>query len=232
MIASRMLRKNELSYLEKITMKPKHYPCFLFKSLRLNIELFNEIVMSKFFGFDKRFNVHESLKYYVHSYHDKQGTNPRLVVRTSGFEFHNENGPALQVFHDNGELALQCFFENGVLHNNHGTPALVEYDNSGRVLRKEYYVHGARYRNLDPAIVTWNYTMNTMTEYWYKNNTLHSDFDPAVIVTDLTTNKVIKRTYAVKGNILSEEAFIALPHVKREHYSRKQTIGNKKFTLV
>lgn len=54
-------------------------------------------------------------------------------------------GPALTMWHDNGQLWVQAWLVEGIPHRDDG-PSKLRYSESGKLLEEEYFIHGVIHR--------------------------------------------------------------------------------------
>lgn len=106
-------------------------------------------------------------------------------------KYHNEEGPALIRYFDNGKPELVEYYKHGELYREHG-PALTEYYENGQMRRKEWVIglfrteetnyQQKKYHNIfGPAIEIYFNNGKVDQEYWYRNGKLYREDGPSVI---------------------------------------------------
>ena len=61
--------------------------------------------------------------------------------RNNNTQLHNEQGPALERWYENGQLQCQSYFINGQRHNEQG-PAFELWYKNGKLCLQEYWIEG------------------------------------------------------------------------------------------
>ena len=124
-------------------------------------------------------------------------------------DLHNEDGPALIRYDEEGKISLVEFYEHGELSRtplpgNESKPSKYQFEEDGRL--EWYYQKGKLYRSFDgkqkPSLIQY-FDNNTISqEAYYFNDMLHRKDGPAVI------------EYYPDGKIKSEEYWLEGEKIK------------------
>ena len=95
------------------------------------------------------------------------GYSIELRWKNKNNELHNENGPAIVKYYQNGNLLNKQWLINDKFHNENG-PAVIGYHENGNVKYKSWYVND-KLHNDSPAIVWYNENGNVSYQEYWKN---------------------------------------------------------------
>lgn len=95
-------------------------------------------------------------------------------------KLHNEKGPAIIRFDNNGKLEVKCWRKHGFSYRNDGGPTKIQYGENSRVeswqdSNKNYHREGGK-----PAIITYAFD-KIIQEEWRISDSLHRLDGPAYI---------------------------------------------------
>lgn len=102
-------------------------------------------------------------------------TAEQKTVNTVKTEYHRIDGPALISFYENGDISLQEWYENGLLHRLDG-PASVYTDVDNNTVEL-WMVNGRRHRVGGPAVIINK--KNYYSEEWFEHGIIHRLDGPA-----------------------------------------------------
>ena len=68
----------------------------------------------------------------------------RLAFRNDKGQLHNENGPSLIRWNQNGQKRCEIYYLNGKCHNENGPAYMAWYEN-GKKYEEEYWLNGKHY---------------------------------------------------------------------------------------
>jgi len=79
---------------------------------------------------------------------------------------HNESGPAIRLWNENGQLWREEYWLNGELHNAAG-PAYREWHENGQLAAESYWLNGEFHNSAGPAYRYWHENgVLEREEYW------------------------------------------------------------------
>lgn len=111
-----------------------------------------------------------------------------IFYMNDAFHFHNDNGPAIVEYYEDGTLSSEYWYINGKKHNNNG-PAEIWYSSDGSVQKKAWYINGYEQRENHPTCIWYFSSGIVRAEYWRYHGNMHRIDGPAEI------------TYNEKGQI-------------------------------
>ena len=111
--------------------------------------------------------------------------------KTSSGDFHRERGPAYIRYSNSGKIVRKEWWVNGQRHRE-SDPAILEYTESGIITGRRYYVNGKRHRTDGPACVGFYKSGKIEYVSWWLNGKRHRTNGPATI--DFNKRKRIKDT--------------------------------------
>ena len=92
--------------------------------------------------------------------------------RNNNTQLHNEQGPALEYWYENGQLRDQEYYINGQRHNERG-PAYQRWHDNGQLWKQEYCINGQLHNEQGPAYQLWHKDGQLwFQEYWIEGNKL------------------------------------------------------------
>ena len=112
--------------------------------------------------------------------HYPNGNIKRVEVRNKYSECHNDNGPAYQAWHKNGQECHREYHVNGKCHNE-DRPAIQRWHENGQEEFRSYWINDKFHNDNGPAY-----------QEWYPNG------------------KEFRRVYYLNGEKLTEEEFYKL----------------------
>ena len=107
--------------------------------------------------------------------HFENGNIKSIAIKNERGYFHNTEGPAYQLWHNNGQEVYRVHYVNGKVHSTEG-PSVQEWYDNGQEMCRAYYVNGKAHNTEGPYL-----------QWWYKNGQEES------------------RMYCIKGMFLSKE---------------------------
>ena len=111
-----------------------------------------------------------------------------IFYMDDAFHFHNDNGPAVVEYYEDGTLSSEYWYINGKKHNDNG-PAEIWYSSDGSVQKKVWYINGYEQRENHPTCIWYFSSGIVRAEYWRYHGNVHRIDGPAEI------------TYNEKGQI-------------------------------
>ena len=91
-----------------------------------------------------------------------------LQWKNENGKLHNENGPAVIGYNENGNISYKLWYINGKLHNDNG-PARIAYYKNGNVKYKEWYVNDKCHNDNGPAYIRYYKNGNITEQQYWKN---------------------------------------------------------------
>ena len=89
-----------------------------------------------------------------------------LTWKNENGQLHNENGPAVIGYNENGNVSYKSWYINGKYHNENG-PAVIRYYENGNVECKNWCVNGKYHNENGPAFIAYDENGNiTKQQYW------------------------------------------------------------------
>ena len=92
---------------------------------------------------------------------------------------HREDGPAVIVYYENGNIKSEEYYIDGERHREDG-PTQISYYSDGLISEVSYFLNGIRHRDQAPAIQTFYNNGKKSSELYYINNRLHREDGPAI----------------------------------------------------
>ena len=116
--------------------------------------------------FYKTDTIIDGIKYNPPSEIDNDGYSIELIWKNENGEHHNENGPAVIQYDQNGNVSYKEWYVNGEHHNKNG-PARIAYYENGNVKYKSWYINGQCHNENGPAYIEYDQSGNIIKqEYW------------------------------------------------------------------
>jgi len=128
------------------------------------------------------------------------------IIETNGEEvLHSKDGPAIIKYDDSGKIISIEYRLNGKKHRKDG-PAYIEYYDNCKIMIEEYYINNEPHRDGGPAITKY-YDDGTIfyEEYWNKGM-VHREDGPAHILYEKETQQKIEK-YIIKNKIIDGEIY-------------------------
>lgn len=92
---------------------------------------------------------------------------------------HRTNGPALQIWNEDGQIIYEIWSKNGKWHRKDG-PAQTEWYDNGNKKSEKWYKKGVMHRENGSAFQEWYQNNQPMREEWLKNGEWYREDGPAV----------------------------------------------------
>jgi len=127
------------------------------------------------------------------------------ALKTRGYwvdnKRHNDNGPALTSYHENGITRQELWYHDNYLDRDEKDgPSFMSYYETGIRSQIEYHKRGLFHRSNGPAAILYYENGNVKREAFYENNYLHNENGPAIITYD-DTGKVTSESYYLHNNL-------------------------------
>ena len=82
--------------------------------------------------------------------HYENGNIKSIEFKNEKGQYHNENGPAYQSWHKNGQEKYRCYYINDQFHNENG-PAYQSWYDNGQEEYRSYYINDQFHNENGPA---------------------------------------------------------------------------------
>ena len=140
---------------------------------------------------------------------------------------HREDGPAYQTWYNDGNKKTIVYYLNDTRHNIN-SPAHIQWFENGNKFIEEYYINGVLDRNDGPARRTWHINGNIKTEIYYKNGKYHRE-DGVAYISWLVRGKIEEEDYYLNSRYYTYENWLSeLKRINSPHYKEQQDIYNMK----
>jgi len=167
----------------------------------------------------KFYNPNDRRKYLIQNY--TEDGKIRYAEYFCVDKLHNENGPAMIGWYEDGQKKYEFYYSNGIrykgiFYNSSGSkssevyydkdgnhhredgPALIYWDYYDKVWKESFYKHGKYHRKDGPALISYE---NGKKEYekYFKDGNEHREDGPAIIIYNPDNGKVIDKQYYING---------------------------------
>ena len=104
--------------------------------------------------------------------HYSNGNIRKIAVKNENGHFHNEHGPAIQEWFENGQEWHRAHWINGKRHNKYGPAVQIWYKN-GQEECREYFINDEFHNEIVPAYQSWRLNgQERCKEYWINGKQL------------------------------------------------------------
>lgn len=121
---------------------------------------------------------------------------------------HRTDGPAIICYDENGKVVYECYWVDNKLHRIDG-PACINYDKDGKVVREEYCIDNKFHRTDGPAVIEYYGSGKVSRERYYINSNLHRTDGPAIV------------WYDENGNVVREEFWVGNKSMAKSDFEEK-----------
>ena len=122
----------------------------------------------------------------------------KLEHLNSERQLHNEDGPAIIEYYENGKISSEKWYRNGKMHRDGDLPASVGYFTNGNISSEKWYQNDKLHRSSEggdlPALVEYYEDGTVKSAHWRQNGKQYRDCDRPLSV-----------YYHKNGNIWYEE---------------------------
>ena len=118
---------------------------------------------------------------------------------------HHAAGPAVRVWHENGQIAYEMYYLNGELHTAAGL-AYRSWHENGQLACEAYYLNGKLHNESGPAIREWCENGQLIWEICYRHGNRHNAAGPA------------HRAWHENGQLRLEEYWLDGHHLTKSYW--------------
>jgi hypothetical protein len=137
---------------------------------------------------------HKTISYLKEEWFDKDG------------EFHREDGPAITIYYESGNVFIERYFHKGKKTRTSG-PSEINYHKIGNIVYEEYTLNNKLHKEDGPARISYYSNGNTENENYFLNNKQHRLNGPALIFKNENGNITYKE-YWINGSFYYEKDYL------------------------
>ena len=116
--------------------------------------------------------------------------------------------PTETTYYENGEIELERWYIDGLLHRENDRPAKRQYYENGEILYETWYIDGQEHRENDRPAEIWYYENGEIkSKAWYIDGQEHRENDRPAEIWYYENGEILYEVWYLNGELIKEKPF-------------------------